>query len=159
MSGEPLIAPVSPLHPRTGGAAAPVSPSELLKSVLDQELPSELISGGVVIGSASDAQIQSGCISLMDAGQPQREAYLPLVSVRAQIRCLAPTLEHIDRIARGVYDRLDQRGRVVAVQRSTDEEYLIHRINVAVGPSFHRDSEENWESLLFAELLIGLEPV
>jgi len=156
---EALIAPVSPPHPRTSGMAAPVSPSELLKSVLDQELPSELIPQGVVIGSASDAQIQGGCISLMDAGQPQREAYLPLVSVRAQIRCLAPTLDHIDRIARGVYDRLDQRGRVVAIQRSTDEEYLIHRINVAVGPSFHRDSEENWESLLFAELLIGLDPV
>ena len=126
--------------------------------MLDQELPTELIPGGVAIGSVSDDMIQSGCISLMDAGQPRRERYLPLVSVRPQIRCLAPSLDHIDRIARSVFDRLDQRGRLVAIQRSTGEEYLIHRINVDVGPSFHRDSDENWEALLFAEMLIGLEP-
>ena len=153
------ISPVVPLYPRAAGIAAPVSPTELLKSILDQEIPTELIPGGVIVGSCTDAAIQAGCVSLMDAGQPRRERYLPLVSVRAQIRCLAPTLDHIDRIARGVYDRLDQRGRIVAVLRSTGEEYLIHRVNLEVGPSFHRDSAENWEALLFAEMLIGLDPV
>lgn len=152
-------APVLPLYPRAGGIPAPISPSELLKSIIEQEIPSELIPGGVAVGPVSDSQIQSGCISIMDAGQPLHERDLPLVRVRSQIRCLAPPLAHVDRIARAVYDRFDQRGRTVAVQRSTDEEYLIHSIAVTVGPSHHRDSDENFEALLFVEMLIGLDPV
>ena len=159
MPTDDPFAPVTPLHPRVSGIPAPISPSELIKSVLDQELPSELVPGGVTVGPVSDAQIQAGCISIMDAGQPQHERYLPLVRVRTQVRCLAPPLAHIDRIARAVYDRLDQRERMVVVQRSTDEAYLIHSMSVAVGPSFHRDSEENFEALLFVEMLIGLDPV
>jgi hypothetical protein len=139
--------------------SAPVSPSELLKSLLDTELPTGLIPGGVTVGPPTDDQINAGVISIMDAGQPREELYLPLARYRAQMRCLAPTLEHIDRIARGAWDRLHQRGRTVVLQPSNGERYLIHTCDVGAGPSHHRDSDENYEALIFAEMLIGLDPV
>jgi hypothetical protein len=139
--------------------SAPVSPSELLKSLLDTELPTGLIPGGVTVGPPTDTQIQAGVISIMDAGQPRTESYLPVAWYRAQMRCLAPTLEHIDRIARGAWDRLDKRNRTVVLQPSNGERYLIHLCDVGAGPSHHRDSDENYEALIFAEMLIGLDPV
>jgi len=153
------LSAVVPLVSTGSIPASPVSPSELLRDILLREIPVALIPGGVAIGSMADSQVKLGCISLMDAGQPGMEEYTPLVHVRAQIRCLAPSLEHVDRIVRVVWSRVQGRNRTIARQDSTSLEFLIHRMRVSAGPSMHRDSPENWETLLFAELLIGLYPV
>lgn len=141
------------------GLVAPISPAELIRAFLTDRLNPDIIPGGVVVGPAEDAQIQAGCISIMDAGTPQTEMYARLVRVRTQVRCLAPQLDQIDRIARAVQDAVDQTGRVVITQPSTENSYLMHYLVMSAGPSMHRDSEENFEALIFTEEMFGLDPV
>lgn len=155
---EPGFAPILDTESENA-LAAEISPSELLKEFLESHLPTALAPGGVGVGPMFDDQIKEGCVSLMDAGMPQTEPYLPLVWVRGQIRCLAPTLDQTDRIGRGVWAVLDKRNRELVRQNSTGSTYLIHLINITAGPSQHRDSDENYEALMFAEMCIGLDPV
>jgi hypothetical protein len=119
----------------------------------------DIAPGGVVVGPATDAQQQAGVVSLMGAGLPVVERYLPLQWLRVQVRCLAPTLEEADKISFLVNKELHARTRVVARQRSTDHRFLVHLMNITAGPSMHYDSPETWETLLFGEVLIGTQPI
>ncbi len=136
-----------------------ISPAELIKDYLDRLCPPDLAPAGVVVGPANDRQQQAGVISLVDAGMPVVEFYVPTISVRTQARCLAGTLEGSDHIVRGLQAVLNGVGRTVARMASTDRRYLIHRINVVGGPSMHYDSPETWETLLFAEVMYGTVPI
>lgn len=136
-----------------------ISPAELMETLLGPLVPSDVAPAGVVVGPANDAQQQAGVVSIVDAGMPMVERYVRVTWVRSQFRCLAGTLEQADRIARTVQGALNQTGRTLVLQPSSGETYLIHLITVDAGPSMHFDSPETWETLLFAEVMIGTDPV
>ena len=136
-----------------------ISPAELLADILNRLCDPDLAPAGVVVGPADDAQQQAGVIQMVDAGMPALDLYTPTLTVNAQVRCLAGTLEVADRIVRGVQRDLKDRCRVVARMASTDQRYLVHSINVIAGPSMHYDSAETYETLLFADLRIGTQPL
>ena len=127
---------------------------DLVTSRTDRE-----IAPHVVVGKASHEQQQAGVVTLVDAGQGREELYLPLIRPRFQIRCLAPTTAEADEIAQHVYERIHQLSRVVATQESTQMQYLVHWVNVTGGPSQHFDTSETNEGLLFADTMIGTDPV
>ena len=136
-----------------------VSPAELMLDVLERKLHPNVAPGGIVVGPASDAQQQAGVVSIVDAGLPRLERYQSLVWDRAQMRCIAPTLASADKIARGVQFALHMQGRIIARMESTGDKYLVHLVNIIAGPSMHFDSPETLETLIFAEMLVGTEPV
>jgi hypothetical protein len=128
-------------------------------SLLSGTLDSSLVPGGVVVGPADADQKQAGCLAIADAGMPKQERYLPLVWVRTSIRVFGPTYEATDRIARHVYEILNGRGRQLIQQDSTAETYLVHMVNVTSGPTVMTENSDTWEELLYAEALIGTDPV
>lgn len=134
-----------------------ISPAELIKDALERWGAPNLAPYGVVVGPTTDAQQQGGVASVTAAGLPLVEKYAPLQWMRAQVRCLHGTLDGAEQIAQAVYRDLNGRGRMKARMRSTDAWYLIHLANITAGPSYHYDSPETWETLLFAEILIGSE--
>ena len=136
-----------------------ISPAELVRDVLVRLGWPDVAPGGVVVGPATDAQQQLGVVSIVQAGLPQIEDYSPLQWMRAQVRCLAGTLDAADRISFAVQRELHGRDRTIARMASTDQRYLVHQIRVTAGPSNHYDSQGTWEALLFAELMIGTEPL
>jgi hypothetical protein len=93
------------------------------------------------------------------AGLPVLEKYVDVQWMRCQMRCLAGTLDVAETISQKVYRALNGRGRTVARMASTDQRYLVHLINITAGPSMHYDSPETWETLLFAELMIGTQAI
>lgn len=136
-----------------------ISPAELVADVLNRLSEPDLAPGGVVVGPATDAEQQAGVVSVMAAGLPQVERYVRVQWLRAQVRCLAPTLAEADEIAHRVNAALHGRNRTIARMASTDRRYLIHLSNVTSGPSMHYDSPETWETLLFVEIMIGTQPI
>jgi hypothetical protein len=138
---------------------SPISPVELVMSMLQDTIDTSIVGGGVVVGPTDDAQRQLGCLSIADAGTPKQERYLPLVWVRTQIRVFGPTYDTTDRIARHVYELLNGKGRTLIQQSSTAETYLVHMVNITSGPTVMSEDSETWEELLFAEALIGTDPV
>ncbi len=136
-----------------------ISPAELVHDLLSRLGDPDLAPAGVIVGPANDAQQQAGVVSITAAGLPLEERYLPLQWMRAQIRCLAGTLEQADSLAQGVQRDLHGRTRTILRMASTDQRYLLHLANVTSGPSYHYDSPETWETLLFAEILIGNQPL
>ena len=134
-----------------------ISPAELAADLLERWGDPDAAPAGVVVGPTSDDQQQLGVVSLMGAGLPIIEKYVPIQWHRAQVRCLAPTLAHADAISQSV-----QRGYHGIVRRkarmaSTGEWYLVHLCNVTAGPSMHFDGPETWECLVFVEMMIGSE--
>ena len=136
-----------------------ISPAELLADTLNRLAVPGFAPAGAVVGPASDAQQQAGVVEMVEAGLPTVERYAPIQWMRAQLRCLAPTLSEADTIAHRVQVELHGKVRIVARMASTDHRYLIHLCNITAGPSQHYDTPETWESLLFAELMIGTEPL
>lgn len=137
----------------------PISPAELVMNLLETELDAQYAPGGIIVGPLNDAQQQAGAIQLVDAGMPRQEMYAPVVWDKVQIRCIAHSLAQADTMARAVFAVLNQHGRAIAEMVSTGDRYLIHTINIIAGPSMHYDTPETHETLLFAEVMIGLDPV
>lgn len=136
-----------------------MSPAELVADILNRLTLPGFAPAGAVVGPANDQQQQTGVVSIMAAGLPVVEMYRPEQWLRAQMRCLAPTLELADTIAQRVLERLNGQTRTVARMASTDHRYLVHLCNITAGPSMHFDSPETWETLLFAELMISTTPL
>lgn len=136
-----------------------ISPAEITRDVLRRWCDPDIAPEGVVVGPADDDMQQGGVVSITPAGLPKPELYTPLQWMRCQIRCLAGTLDLAETIGQAVQRDLHGRGRTRARMASTDRWYLVHLINVVAGPSAHYDSPETWETLLFAEVLIGTQPV
>jgi len=136
-----------------------ISPAELTADLLNRLGPPGFAPSGAIVGPANDAQQQAGVASIVAAGLPVVDKYSPIQWCRAQVRCLAPTLDQADTISQMVFTELNQKVRVVAYQASTGERYLVHLVNVTAGPSMHYDSPETWETLLFAELMIAATPI
>lgn len=136
-----------------------ISPAELMHDVLTRLCMPDIAPAGVVVGPANDAAQQAGVVSVVAAGLPEEDRYGPTQWMRCQFRCLAPTLEMADRIAQSVMRDVHGRVRTVARMASIDKRFLIHLCNVTAGPSMHYDSPETWETLLFAEVMIGTEPI
>lgn len=137
----------------------PISVCEIVKHFLEENLDVEVFPGGVYVGPAGDDDQQLGCISLVEAGQSERELYLPIISARIQVRCVARTLEHVERMGRTCYLLLNDVNREVGHQPSTNQNFLIHLMSVVAGPSTHFDSPETWENLLFVAVMIGTQPI
>lgn len=145
----------------------PISPAALTRDLITR-YGEVVVNEGytVVVGPANDAQQQAGVISLMAAGLPVIEKYAPLQWHRAQARCLAGTLDVADVLAQSVQRDIHGQVRKLCFQAPNDlypedtgQWFLIHLTNVVVGPSMHFDSPETWETLMFAELMIGTTPV
>jgi hypothetical protein len=145
----------------------PISPAELTADLI-RRYGSAVTNEGyaLVVGPANDTQQQGGVISLMAAGLPVIEKYAPLQWHRTQARCIAGDLGTADIIAQlvqrdihGVSRKLCFQTPNPAYPEDTGRWFLVHLVNVTAGPSHHYDSPETWESLLFAELMIGTDPV
>src|SRR6185503_15534824 len=136
-----------------------VSPSELVMALLETYMTAGVAPGGIFTGPADDEAQQLGCVQLTAAGMTRQEMYLPLGRVRAQLRCVGPSLDITDKIAWDIYVTVGKTSRVEVDQASTGDTYLIHNVNVIAGPSQHYDTMETWESLVFLEVMFGLQPV
>lgn len=137
-----------------------ISPAELVQDILTRLGEPNYAPGGIVVGPLTDAAQQAGGVSITQAGLPNVERYVPIQWMRCQIRALAPTLDLADRLGQATQRNLhNMPNRVVARMASTDRRYLIHLSAVTAGPSQHYDSPETWESLLFAEIMIGTIPL
>lgn len=135
-----------------------VSPSELLMKFINDNADGDVLPAGSVVGPADDDMQQQGVISLMDAGDTKREDYAPLLWKRVQVRCMGPSLEKCDDIGQWAFELLnDQRWLELADERG--RVWFVHLITVTVGPSHHFDSTETWESLMFANVTVGRDPV
>lgn len=140
-------------------ATQPLSPSELFKSMLEDNIDAELIPGGVIVGAPTDAAKDSGCIAIIESGEPSHELYAPLVHPRIQVRCIARELELAERQGRACHEQFNQRNRTVVTQGSTGEDFLIHFTNVLAGPSAAKHDGEHWESVLFITGMIGTQAI
>jgi len=136
-----------------------VDPVELFMAYLDTNLAPEDAPSGTVIGPATDTQQMGGVVQLMAAGMPQLERYTPTLWQRVQIRCVAKTLEEAQHIALRVLATARGRNRVVVTQPSDGHEYLIHSMELTAGPSGHFDTPKTFEALIFAEIMVGTQPV
>lgn len=134
------------------------SPCELLKALIEDRYPDEL-PGGVMVGGLTDAAQEAGGLALMDAGLGKVEPQAPLQWARIQMRFVGQTMADADALARNLRERLHSQRRIVVMQPSNGNSYLIHSIRVTAGPSEHYDSPETREALMFAELCFGTEPV
>lgn len=135
-----------------------LSPAEVMLDIVLSRTDRDVVPH-VVVGKASHEQQQAGVVTLVDAGRGREELYAPLVRPRIQIRCLAPTMAESDALAGYVFERLHGLGRTVATQESTGLQYLVHFINITGGPSQHFDTEETDEGLMFADTMMGTQPV
>lgn len=135
-----------------------VSPIELLKVLTDAEMSGDL-DGGTFVGPADHPSQQAGCIQFMSAGLPKEERYVPAVWQRIQVRCVSGSMMGAETIAGLFMERLNNRNRVTVTQSSNGNAYLIHVIDITSGPSMHFDTPATWEVLLFAELMVGTQPV
>jgi hypothetical protein len=145
---------------------APISPAELVGDLITRyggtvgnTLPSTGKEVSLVVGAATDTQQQAGVISLVAAGLPIIEKYIPLQWTRAQIRCLGPDLDTADFLSQCVQRDIHGVVRKLCYQASRDEWFLIHLCNITAGPSMHFDTPETQETLLFAEILLATDPV
>lgn len=136
-----------------------LSPPEIVGDLISRWGMPGVAPGGVVIGPADDPAQQGGVIQMVSAGLPDIEHYARLQWSRAQVRVLAGTLAKADLIAQNVQRDIHGLVRKRARQASTDSWYLVHLCNITAGPSQHYDSEFTWEVLLFAEILIGTDPL
>jgi hypothetical protein len=148
VTGPPILSESSSL----------VSPAELAMIFLNKSIDRDICPAGAVVGGADDEQQQQGVVALMDAGDAKTELYVPLLWKRIQIRCMGPGLDVVDRIGNHVDALLHGKYRL-RLADGAGREWLVHSIFVATGPSHHIDSTETYESLLFATICVGREPV
>ncbi len=135
-----------------------ISPAEIVADILNR-LCLPIAASGAVVGPTNDVQQQAGVISAMASGLPKVELYVPMQSTRAQLRCLAGTLDEAEKISQRAMGFLASKNRVIAYQASTGQRFLVHWCKVVAGPSMHYDSPEVWETLLFAEMMIHTVPL
>lgn len=135
-----------------------VSPSELLMIFLNEEMDRAIVPAGAVVGGADDEQQQAGCVALMDAGNAKNELYTPLFWKRVQVRCMHNQLSAVDTIGNHVNDLLHEQQYLVMTDAS-GKQWFVHSIFVSTGPSHHIDSSETYESLLFATICVGRDPI
>lgn len=136
-----------------------VSPSELLKDFIEQYADKEVIPGGVVVGGADDEQQQKGCVALMDAGNTENETGdAPLLWKRCQVRGVAGSLAQADEIGNYMFELLKNQ-KWLELEDSNGTKWFVHLITMTAGPSHHLDSEETFESLSFANITVGSEPI
>ena len=129
--------------------------ADVIRSLTDRDIVKH-----VVVGPANHVEQQEGVISILDAGVGRQELYLPLVYPRMQLRCIAPSMEECERIGRHVgFAFNDFPGRMIGHQDSDGNDYLVHTLTASGGPSAHRDTDNTWEYLMFAETMMGTIPV
>jgi hypothetical protein len=137
-----------------------ISPSELIQTYIATSCdPTVLNPLNVVTGPLSHAQQQEGGVSLTDAGLPDIALDAPVIWLRSQMRIINPKLSTADTITRHVFSLVHRKNRIIALQPSNGHEYLIHVLYVTAGPSQHKDTEVSYEELMFANAMIGTEPV
>lgn len=137
-------------------AVPEMSPPEILMDYVQRWSSTD---APVVVGPADDADTQAGVIQMVVAGLPAIELYAPTVWIRPQIRVLGGTLDRADVITQSLQRDLHGRNRRRAYQASTGTWWLVHIFNVTAGPSQHYDSDETQEQLLFADVLLGTQPL
>jgi len=136
----------------------PVSPAELLMVIVNNEVDRTLIPAGAVVGQATDAQQQAGVVAIVASGDGRPEMYAPILWPRLQMRCVAPTLSHTDRMGRHLYELLHDHPRT-EVRDSEGNEWLVNGVYISTAPSDHWDSAETWENLLFATMCVATQPI
>lgn len=135
-----------------------VSPAELLMSFIDEQADRSIVPAGAVVGGADANQQEAGVVALMDAGDAKLELYAPLLWKRVQVRCMGPSLDRIDTMGNHVFDLLNDQ-KWLELSDSAGKVWFVHGIYCSVGPSHHIDSQATFESLLFATVCVGRDPV
>lgn len=138
------------------GPLAPISPAELLRTLLRNRVPEEAVPH-VVVGPLSHDEQQAGGVSIATAGRA-REDSAGLTYPRIQLRCLGGSLASSEKMANAVVAALHDTQRVEVTQDSTGDRYLVHSVRITGGPSDHFDTAETWEGLMFADVIIGVRP-
>lgn len=151
------MSPMPPGNVVLPGTDAP-SPAELLKAFIDEHADASIVPAGAVVGGADDDEQQSGVASLMDAGSQDAELYAPLLKKRVQVRCLGPTLDVADQMANYLFELLHNQ-RWLILEDSQSRLWYVHTIYCSVSPSHHVDTTETRESLFFAVVTVGSDPV
>lgn len=138
------------------GSTLPISPAELLQNYLKDNVDPEILNpDNITVGPANADQIRDGCIELVNAGMPKEEPPI-LVWIRAQIRSVGPSLYRADVLGQHVRQVLHYKNRITAHDH-LGREWLIHSVKVVAGPSHHWDSAVTWETLQFAEMMVGTQ--
>lgn len=134
----------------------PISPSELLMDYLKKNVDDSILDpNNIFVGPATKEAIEAGCLEIAEAGSPKMEPPI-LIWLRAQLRAVGPDLDTADKIGHHIRELVDQKYRIEATD-SLDRTYLIHLVRVVSAPSHHWDSTISWESLQFAEMMVGLQ--
>lgn len=136
-----------------------LSPAELVADVLNRLGRPDIAPHGCIVGPANNVQQQEGVIQMVAAGLPVVDLYTPTQWMRCQMRCLAGTLDDAEKISQRIKADFHERQRTIGRMASTNRRYLIHIMNITAGPSMHFDSSETWETLVFAEIMIGTDPI
>lgn len=135
-----------------------VSPAELLNGFINTYADKAIVPAGSVVGGADDNEQQAGVISIMDAGNTKQEMYAPLLWKRCQLRCLAPSLMEADRIGNYAFQLLNDQ-KWLELEDHRGAKWFVHLISCTTGPSHHLDSKETFESLFYANITVGSEPI
>ena len=120
----------------------------------------QLAPGGVTIGPASPADQQKGCIAIAEIESPTINRYVHSLQARYTISCVANSLDSSEAIARTMWDYFygENFFNRKTITQANGITYLVHYLYLTSGPTFRRQGL-NYESLMFAEGMFGIEPV
>lgn len=142
-------------HPASDQAVLAV---QLMKDFIDTQSDRELVKSGATVGGADDKEQNAGVAVLMDAGTVKRELYARIQWARVQVRCIGPDLFTASRIGSHLYELLDDQ-KYLELTDFNGKRWFVHTMYVDVAPSQHEDSGETKESLLFATMSVGRDPI
>ena len=142
-----------------------LSPTEAFRGLLLQsEALSGLVKGGIVVGPASQTQVENYAIEVASSGFVKNELYLPLIRPRFLVTIIGPELDTVERIKDVIIDEFHY--NTLASQRKTvtldnGEGYLIHTTWMIVGPKQEAETDIHSyqrERMVMAAI-IGTDPI
>jgi hypothetical protein len=110
--------------------------------------------GGIFVGGATYEAEKQGAISIFSGGINTVERHVPMLRSRLRIACVHPTLTQAELIQRTVQAAIHGAVNVLTPLLSDGHYYRISSMFVAGGPTL-RQTEELWETDLFAELYVS----
>lgn len=137
------------------------SVKELVKYILDASAEvTAAAPGGASAEAAAQSMMDRGCVSVQNAGNSglEQSRGAPLQRKRLAVHCYAPTEEQADRIQRAVEHAFNLVARKT-VYVSTGDGYVVHTIMVNGGPNGRRENATTWDEFMFAEALVGNQPL
>lgn len=147
-----------PYIPEEVNPLRPLSVPELVFALLLRDV-NTAICPYVRVGPTTHAEQQAGVVSVTPAGSTKINPHMPMRWARVQLRGIHHQIAQAEMIGEHVFQLLHTRHRELVTQPSSGNTYLVHNTQVIAGPSIHYDTPETWESLLFAEITVGTQPI